>query len=306
MRRLTGLIVLLFCIQSFSYAQLSTAEFIVNSTIKLEIHKSKTENGKLLDYTVSGTGFFFEFSDEGSSVPVIVTNAHVVDSLNSIVFYFKQRSSDGKPLYNSIERVNLEKENLKWIRHPDPKVDLAVLPLAPLVRQFQAKHSKQLFFAAYEEKHIPNDSVANSLSAIEEILMVGYPHGIRDVYNDLPVVRRGITATPFNSDYNSKEEFLCDLSVSPGSSGSPVLVFNPSSFTDKYGNLYMKSRFLFLGISHLAFISPYEATLSAEKDSSGKVIANPSRITTSIPFNIAVAIKSKKLLDFKPLLRSDK
>jgi len=306
MRRLTGLIVLIFCVQSFSYAQLSTADFIVNSTIKLETHKIRTENGKSSDYTVSGTGFFFEFSYEGSSVPVIVTNAHVIDSLNSIVFYFKQKSNDGKPLYNSIERVHLEKEDLKWIRHPDPKVDLAVLPLTPMVRQFQAKHNKQLFFAAYEEKHIPNDSVTNSLSAIEEILMVGYPHGIRDIYNDLPVVRRGITATPFNFDYNSKKEFLCDLSVSPGSSGSPVLVFNPSSFTDKYGKLYMKSRFLFLGISHLAFISPYEATVSTEGDTPGKVIPNPSRITTSIPFNIAVAIKSTKLLDFKPLLKPEK
>jgi hypothetical protein len=56
---------------------------------------------------------------------------------------------------------------------------------------------------------------------------IGYPNGIYDEHNLLPIVRRGITATPPAADYEGKRQVLIDASVFPGSSGSPVFVWDP-------------------------------------------------------------------------------
>ena len=54
--------------------------------------------------------------------------------------------------------------------------------------------------------------------------MIGYPIGLIDEYNNKPIVRKGITATTYNIDYNGKKEFLIDIACFPGSSGSPIFI----------------------------------------------------------------------------------
>jgi hypothetical protein len=41
-----------------------------------------------------------------------------------------------------------------------------------------------------------------------------------------PVIRRGTTATPIQLDYDGRPAFLIDVSVFPGSSGSPVFSYD--------------------------------------------------------------------------------
>jgi hypothetical protein len=60
------------------------------------------------------------------------------------------------------------------------------------------------------------------LDAIEEVVFIGYPLGIYDAANLLPVARRGIIVSPISVDYEGMPVFLIDASVFPGSSGSPV------------------------------------------------------------------------------------
>ncbi len=57
---------------------------------------------------------------------------------------------------------------------------------------------------------------------------VGYPNGLWDRKNNLPIARRGITASPVAVDWNGRNEFLIDCAVYPGSSGSPIYLFSPS------------------------------------------------------------------------------
>ncbi|MDP2413842.1 serine protease [Daejeonella sp.] len=292
--------ILLILLINCGFGQLPPGEFITNSTIKILTQYNKIKDGKLTSYTGSGTGFFFNFDYGDSTIPVIVTNFHVIDSIESVTFYFKQKGQSGEPLYTKTEKIKIDKSQLKWIKHPDPKVDLAIMPITPLLNHYQ-KLNKGLFYAAYEENDIPNDSTINSLSAMENVLMLGYPSGLRDIKNDLPIVRQGITATPYYIDYNSNQEFLCDLSMFPGSSGSPIVIFNPGSFIGKYGEFYLRSRFIFLGIAYKTYTRGFEAKIT-NSDSSNLVINNPT-ITTSIPLNVAVVIKAIRLLDFKPLLK---
>ena len=70
--------------------------------------------------------------------------------------------------------------------------------------------------------NIPTREQVKNFDAIEDILFIGYPTGIYDRYNNSPIARKGITATPIALDYEGKYQFLIDASIFPGSSGSPV------------------------------------------------------------------------------------
>lgn len=67
--------------------------------------------------------------------------------------------------------------------------------------------------------------------------MIGYPNGLWDSVNNMPIVRRGTMATNISLNHNDKREFVIDAACFPGSSGSPVVLFNKGGYADKKGNL---------------------------------------------------------------------
>jgi hypothetical protein len=83
---------------------------------------------------------------------------------------------------------------------------------------------------------------------------IGYPNGIYDEHNLLPIVRRGITATPPAADYEGKRQVLIDASVFPGSSGSPIFVWDPRGFAshETGGRIVGRSLYL-LGVLSAVF-----------------------------------------------------
>ena len=78
---------------------------------------------------------------------------------------------------------------------------------------------------------IPTTAQLNDLNGRMKFTMVGYPNGLWDTKNDLPIIRRGITATPAFRDYCGRDEFLIDAACFPGSSGSPVFILNQGLHT---------------------------------------------------------------------------
>ena len=67
--------------------------------------------------------------------------------------------------------------------------------------------------------------------------MVGYPHDLRDKSHNLPICRRGITASHPEVDFCGKPELLIDIPCAPGVSGSPVFVLDAKGYTDEQGNI---------------------------------------------------------------------
>lgn len=92
------------------------------------------------------------------------------------------------------------------------------------------------------------DDIEKYIGPVEDVVFIGYPSGIWDSKNLLPVVRKGITATPYYVSFQGEPKFLIEASVFPGSSGSPVFIYYAGSYPDKAGNLYAGSRVFFLGI----------------------------------------------------------
>lgn len=155
----------------------------------------------------------------------------------------------------------------------------------------------EFFIYAYNKEYLADKEKLESLSGIETITMIGYPNGIWDKTNNIPVIRQGISASHPKLNYNRKAEVLIDCSCFPGSSGSPILVFNPGGHTTKEGHFDMKGRLILLGVLYAG--PQYQAD--------GKIVARPISTLpnlftlTSIPLNLGYVIKSEKILDFDSL-----
>ena len=85
------------------------------------------------------------------------------------------------------------------------------------------------------------------MSAIEDLTFIGYPNGLYDQINHNPIIRKGITATPIWNNFKGKPDFLIDGGVYPGSSGSPVFIYNQGSYATSEG-IVIGTRLHFVGV----------------------------------------------------------
>ena len=221
----------------------TAAEQLFFVTVRIEVDKidNKGKNVKGI-----GTGFIVGYKWSNKEGLFLVTNKHVVKNAKKGRFFFIQ--SDGKnPLLG--KTFNIEVNNFKksWFSHPDDKIDVAIMPLAKILAEIQ-KRNVSVFFKSISRDLLPTLKQEESFDALEEVVFVGYPSGIFDTVNYIPVARRGTTATPFNIDYLGLPQFLVDASVFPGSSGSPVFILNKGSYSPRGGGLVVGNRLIFLGL----------------------------------------------------------
>lgn len=265
---------------------MSISEKIVHSTIRIEAIDS---NGNVS----TGSGFFFNFLDEGdTSVPTIVTNKHVVDGSLKGNLRFTYMTNDGKPDFQNFYNFEVGNFENQWIKHPNPTVDLCAMPIAGLL-EFQKKQTgEELFYIPLDKSLIMDVKELSTLTALEDIIMVGYPNGIWDSVNNLPILRKGITATNPKIHYNGKAEFLIDAACFPGSSGSPVFLLNEGSYKGTGGGIVIGNRVKLLGI---LYAGPQHTTVGDIIMVKVPTISEPKAVT-SIPNNLGYVIMAKELL----------
>jgi hypothetical protein len=220
---------------------LTLAEKLLYSTVKLTASKAGVP-------VSTGTGFFMRFAMDGSRfIPAIVTNKHVVNGADQITVICHFANGD-KPLGKFVEcKLPIERDS--YIQHPDSNVDLCALPMGDIMHQ--AKDSGTPIFMQWIDLNIiPSNDDWQYFDAIEDVTMVGCPNGISDEVNNIPIIRRGITASPLSRKYNGKNEFMVDMACFPGSSGSPVFIYDRSGYFDRRTNSYQmgSQRILLVGI----------------------------------------------------------
>lgn len=263
---------------------LSLSERVCYSTLRIEASIPPNSLS-------TGTGFLFSFKvDEQTCIPCLVTNKHVINGSAITSVVISCSLVNGKVFH---ERVNIATE--KWILHPDDATDLCVLPIQPVFNRLKAQ-GKDPLFVPLDEGLVAFKTQLDNMSAIEEIIMVGYPDGIWDSFNNQPIVRRGITATHPKNDFNGEQVFLIDAACFPGSSGSPILILNEGGYVDKRGNLLLGgARVMLLGILYAGPQHNAEGTIT---------FANMPKTSTKIPNNLGYVIKSSRLMEFKPVLQN--
>ena len=215
-----------------------------------------------------GTGFIVSHRwADGSEGPFLVTNKHVIrDTIRGdLTFTLAESPGDESvPLLGRFTSVGLGEEAWRWTPHPSQAVDIAVLPLAPVVNHLHEREETP-YYKSIPTDMAPEQDVVEDLDAVEEVLFVGYPSGIYDRANNLPITRKGITATPVAIDYEGNPVFLIDASVFPGSSGSPVFIHNKGSWPTRSGALMGGQRFLLLGVLGRVYLREDDSRLRFEE-----------------------------------------
>ena len=122
--------------------------------------------------------------------------------------------------------------------------------------------------------------------------MAGYPTGLWDQANNMPILRRGITAVHPALDFNGKPEGVIDAACFPGCSGSPVLVLNEGSYMTKKGMQLGEWRILLLGVLYGG----------PEFTAEGGIVVKdiPMRATPvaqmRLPMNLGFYVKAREIL----------
>ncbi|HCI6743238.1 TPA: trypsin-like peptidase domain-containing protein [Klebsiella variicola subsp. variicola] len=209
----------------------------------------------------TGTGFFYKSSD---SFMFLVTNYHVVTGIgphergvkpflgDSLVVQL--RDKNGKAYTETIPLIL--GEYLNWLEHPsDTEADLVLIPL-PIDMMTEVD------FTYIDSTVVIEDILLHPSSPV---VMIGYPRGISDAVNNLPIWKTGSLASEPEYDFNGKKIIVVDISAFPGMSGSPALFVSTSGYETKSGSVIMKfgMSIHFLGI--FASMQVFNSTMYIEQ-----------------------------------------
>lgn len=225
----------------------TVAEQLFFTTIRIDTDSPDGGRG-------AGTGFFFQHKVDGLDTLFIVTNKHVVLGQKGGCLTFL-KMQDRRPIIGDGFNLNFNEHEWSglWFGHPDPEIDIAICALSPLLDFMRASHGVIPFLCPVNSIQIADESHHDQIDAMESVTFMGYPNGIWDSKNLIPVMRQGTTATPFEIDFEGTPRFLIDASVFGGSSGSPVFLWNQGEWIEKGVGVRYGTRLLFLGVVAAVF-----------------------------------------------------
>lgn len=274
--------------------QLPPSEQLTYATVRIECD---TPRG-----TSTGTGFLYQFAvSKDRHVPAIVTNKHVIEGASRGRIVFHTQDAQNNVLRGQHFTYTIDQFANNWIPHPDAAVDLCVFPMAPLHRDAEAR-GKRLFYVSLSSDSTATPALFEQLTPLEDVVMVGYPSGIWDSANNMPVFRRGITATSPTLDYEGRSEFVIDAACFPGSSGSPVFLYNTGSYATRDGGLTIGTRIVLLGILYAG------PQFTAEGEVKVITVPTQQKVVSRalIPINLGMVIKATRLSDFEKIFLAAK
>ena len=240
-----------------------------------------------------GTGFLYRFALPGGDVICLVSNKHVLEGRPWIEVGFAQRTADGRRAFGPSTNLKVPAGALPVIGHPDPDVDLAIMPVGPLVNDLKAKGFDPFVLFLDSGVCITPDR-AESLNATTDVIMVGFPNGLMDEANNLPVVRRGSLATPYRANYAGNRDFVIDIAAFGGSSGSPVFAFFNGMEPTPQGMNMGGQAFYLIGVLHSGQV------LNAEGHIEQRPVPTQTVIVTQQMIHLGFCAKIDLLDDFLP------
>lgn len=305
-----------------------SVEDLLYTTVRIQCTTKKGDN--------VGTGFIYDFKEKhGVISPYLVTNKHVIQDAErgEIKFNISQDNRNPNELYPIQFGGDNDPFSKMFIDHSSQ--DLCAFPLARAINfiennlntdaftqyqkaisQYQKDYqqayiknqfngyapylpypsqpvTKKVFYRSLNEDHLINVSYR---SPIQDILMVGYPIGISDNVNNLPIVRKGITASHVNKNFQGRNEVLIDAACFPGSSGSPVFLSEGIKGTH-YADTYFKPTLL--GILYSGPRNGVNGELVY--DTNGHMLPEPipTAIRTYVPPHLGFVIKGDALKDIQ-------
>jgi len=206
-----------------------------------------------------GTGFLVSrMIDDKRGRIFLATNKHVLHkeaemrrSASRVILYLNVKNADGSITGQAVELPpNLDDGSKRWREHPDKDVDVLAFEVTLLIAQYPQIKSKWANYSDFGDR-AKRDELDVTMG--DEIVVIGYPLGLRQGATNFPLLRSGIIATrigeTLEDDYREPNGtirkrilrgFLIDGATIPGSSGSPV-VLKPTTGRFVKGNIVMGS-----------------------------------------------------------------
>jgi Domain of unknown function (DUF4303)/Trypsin-like peptidase domain len=168
----------------------------------------------------TGTGYYFSSGNKD----YLVTNKHVIEGALGISIPV-HRATRERPQYVMLgDHFTHSVPMTGWYFHPDPQIDVCCIPVDTL---FNGIDAHEYFYLPIHATAIVDQELPASIG----VAMIGYPNGMWDEANGLPIIRMGTTASHPSVRFNNKSEVVLDLACFPGSSGSPVMYYEPRHFS---------------------------------------------------------------------------
>jgi hypothetical protein len=245
----------------------------------------------------SGTGFFFDFFRKGKErYPAIITNKHVVKNADNITLYINRGDNQNWPIHGDPIKIELGSDIQKQlIDHPNTNVDLILIPIGGLINKLLEEGNRP-FYTGIDYSTIPKNDTWNSLHALEDIAVVGYPNTLEDEVNKLPIFIKGNTATHPLINFEGRSEFLVNANVLHGSSGSPVFLLNETFYRKSRRYEKGRDRLRLLGVLYGGYDSPVY-----EKQTGSAKLNATDYVTT---MSICKVIKSTEIKEFETLFKA--
>jgi hypothetical protein len=165
-----------------------------------------------------GTGFLVSVPrKDGASETVLVTAAHVFEKMPApeVRVGWRVQNPKGAWVYMPSNIIIRTKDGPAWFQHPGQ--DIAVIPVTVP--------------AAAREGVLPESLLADDqmfaaahVSAGDEMMTLGYPHGLSANVAGFPILRAGRMASYPVMPSAAFPTFLIDLTAVPGNSGGPVFM----------------------------------------------------------------------------------
>ncbi|TFG35592.1 MAG: serine protease, partial [Nitrospirales bacterium] len=269
------------------------SERLLFSTVRIKVALADGNEG-------IGTGFFFRYSaGDDKSVPVIITNRHVAANARAASFQLHKAIMVNNISQPSGEFFTVSVSNFSTQCIMHPQVDICAMPINPLLIEAKERAKSEIYYVALDESILPTGQKLEELGEIEEIVMAGYPIGLWDQANNMPIVRRGITAVHPALDFCGRAEGVIDAACYPGCSGSPILVLNEGNYQNKTGMIIGGARIILLGVLY----GGPEFTIE------GEIIATniPMRTVPSaqmrLPMSLGFYVKAREIITLGDIVK---
>jgi len=196
----------------------------------------------------TATGFICEVVTDRGIYYLLVTNRHVTKDATAVQIQMVRKLDDKTPaLGEAVISTYTPWNDDSWFGHPNEDVDVAVFNLSSMLTTMHL-NNQDPFYRSIPPSLIATRDFLNELDALEPVVFIGYPNGLFDRANFLPIARRGALATPILVDYCGLPAFLIDASVFPGSSGSPVFIHQAGIVTKRDGTAHVGNRTSLIGV----------------------------------------------------------
>lgn len=179
------------------------------------------------DSTSFLVGFLFKDSANPSErlyTTFLVTNRHVFNGRDIVHLRF---NTNDEKLVIFEEALKFPDGQNKWLAHPDPQVDLALLSVSPNVLR---EHNVLPMFISEEMFASSPDFESIGIAVGDDVYAIGFPMGIAGEEQNYPYVKAGLISRIDKEIILKRKAFIIDSSIFPGNSGGPVILKPTVSF----------------------------------------------------------------------------